>query len=132
MSDDFELRAIRTRAQALVVQRRAAETKWAAAKLDDDEALAGQAAQTIADIDAQGENLNRLYEQEMRRRNPPAQVPETEGEFQSRAPERMTYVDTIRIMGKSKYRLSPEQEAENLRQGVAELQRRKASGDLQS
>jgi hypothetical protein len=75
--------------------------------------------------------LDNLYQREMARQNPPAPLPESDGEFQAKAPERMNYNDVMRINSKSKYAQDPETEARNLREGIAALNRRKATGDIQ-
>jgi hypothetical protein len=129
---DFDHDTAMRLAQQLAAQRMEMEARYTRAKADGDHSEADDALEALTVIDAKGAALDARYNQEMARRNPKRGVPETDGEFMSREASRMNYNDTLKITGKSKYKLSPEQEVANLREGISELQRRKASGDIQT
>jgi hypothetical protein len=125
MADDFNSNAAMHRGRQLVAARKQAEAHLAQAEAYGDVELAAEKIQELANIDREGRDLNDLHNSYVQHRNPPPQAPQTEGEFMSKAPERMDYNDTLRIVSKSRYgQVTPEE----LKRGISELQRRKSLG----
>jgi hypothetical protein len=129
---DIKREAAMLRAKELYAERLQAEADLAGAEAQENIELAAMYIDKIGSIDVAGAALDNLYNKEMAKRNPARPLPDTEGEFMAKAPERMTYDDAYRVTSKSRYALPPEQEAKNFRQGIEELRRRKASGDVQT
>jgi hypothetical protein len=132
MSSDFYDAAARKRYQILEAAKAQSMADLQRYQADENEHGAIEELQTLATLNDQQASLERLHRTYMAQRNPPAPLPESDGEFMAKAPERMSYADVMKITGKSKYALDPQTEARNIQQGIAELARRKASGDIQT
>jgi hypothetical protein len=122
---DFNDEAARHRGKQLIAARAQAAAHLAQAEACGDVEYAAEKIQEIANIDAEGESLNRLHQSYVQHRNPPPQAPESEAEFVSRSPERMSYADVQRMTAKSKYGAVSDQD---MQRGIAELARRKSGG----
>jgi hypothetical protein len=131
MSDFYE-DAARKRWQILEAAKAQSMADLQRYRTDNDEHSAAEELQTLATLNDQQASLNRLHQEYQRQKNPPAPLPESDGEFRAKAPERMTYADVMKITSKSKYALDPQTEARNLQAGIEALARRKASGDIQT
>lgn len=125
MSDDPLISAAIKRGRRLVASKKQAEANLADAVANGDDDYIGDAIAEIASIDRQGAELNQLYNQHVAASQPRQAMPQTEGEFMAKAPERMDYSDVQRVASKSKYGAVTD---DDMRRGIAELQRRKAGG----
>jgi hypothetical protein len=125
MADDPLINAALQRGRRLVASKKQAEANLAIAVANGYEDDIGDAIAEIASIDRQGAELNQLYNQHVAASQPRQPMPQTEGEFMAKSPERMDYSDVQRVASKSKYGAVTDDE---MRRGIAELQRRKAGG----
>jgi hypothetical protein len=122
---DFNSEAAVYRGKQLYAARLKATAQLAEAEADGNIEFAAEQIAEIAAIDSAGDALNRLHQNYVQQRNPPQQVPQTDGEFQAKAPERMDYADVQRMTSKSKYGAVSDDE---MRRGITELARRKSLG----
>jgi hypothetical protein len=122
-NDDPLVSAGLLRGRQLYASRKRAEANLAQYIAEGDQDMIADTLGDIASIDSQGNALNELYRQHTQRA--PAPVPQTDGEFMAKAPERMDYSDVQRMASKSKYGAVSD---DDMRRNIAELARQKALG----
>jgi hypothetical protein len=99
-------------------------------KATGDDYSAQEELQTLATLNDQMASLERLHQQYNASLHPAPPPPPTEAEWHAKSAERMTPEDAVQVFAKSKY--FPKDAASDpdfmnrYRQGVAEVQRRKA------
>jgi hypothetical protein len=125
MAEDEYVRLARLRSQQLAAERQQAIANLSRAVADEDETSGTFYVQQVANLDAEASNLNRLHQQHMAAQNPPAPAPQSDQEWLSKSPERMDWSDAFAVAGKSKYGV----DVEAFKQGIAEVQRRRARGE---
>jgi hypothetical protein len=124
-NDDFYLSVTRERLLVLDAARVRTLADLQEARVNGDTVTAGDAVQTLANLDNDRRNLVDLSNQYVASQQP-AQAPELSAEERAAKPwHRMDYRDTWEIAKNSKHGID-----ENaFRAGIAEVQRRKARGE---
>jgi multidrug resistance efflux pump len=129
MADDFKVEAAVLRAKQLYADRKRLEAHLAAAENDGSLEYAAECIQEIADLDAQGERVNRLYQQHVQSQQPRYRAPDTGMEFMGKPVEKMGGDDALRIINAGKMPGDPTAlSAEDYNRQYHELQRLKAQG----
>jgi hypothetical protein len=126
---DFKTEAAVARGKALYADRKRVEAHLAAAENDGNLEFAAECIQEIADIDAQGERLNRLHQQHVQSQQPRYRAPESGMEFIGKPVEKMGGDDALAIVNYGKTANDPTRlTADEYNKQYYELQRLKARG----
>jgi hypothetical protein len=131
MSDDFETSSVKNRLHRLGYQRQLALTDLAEARATDDYSSGAEAAQTIANLDAEKANLIALYNRHIASNNPPPQIPQTAEEWRVKSADRMTPQDGLEVARRSKYGANLDWNDPGVRAGYQEMMRRRQTNENQ-
>jgi hypothetical protein len=126
---DFYLDAARQQLAQLDAEKAAALADLAAHRANGDRESAACCVQTLANLEAQRQNLTALANQYVASQHPPAQ-PELSAEERAARPwDRMTPDDGLQIAKTSKYGKNIDWNDPYVRAGYVEAQRRRARGE---
>jgi len=123
--DDFYVEAAKQRLETLEAAKMRAMADLAEQKACNDTYGAAETVQTIATLEDQRQSLLRLHQQHVQSMNPPPPPPETDQEWLSKPPEKMTYNDVAKIAGRSRHGFDDAA----FRAGIQEVARRRARGE---
>jgi hypothetical protein len=128
-TDDFYQGAARRRMEQLQTERACALADLQTFRLNGDHDSAGQAVQTIADLDAAAANLGNLYSRYVQSQTPPAQPELTPEERAARPITKMDWSDVLDLARGSRYGKNIKADDPNLIAGWNEARRRSARGE---
>ena len=129
MADDFYTQAARSRAEAIEMQIAASRADLLVHRNNSDLQAAGEAVQTIANLEAERANLTNLYNQYVQSQQAPQPEVLTDEERIARPWNKMTPDDGLQLAKTSKYGKSLDWSDPNVRNGYAEAQRRRYRGE---
>ena len=121
--DDDLVEAAQQQFRQLGTARLRAQAQLAEYRSDGNRDGIQEQLQELANIDAASSNLTNLARRHAQSQQAP--LPQTDGEFMAKRPERMDYNDVLQMTAKSKYgAVTPEE----LQRGINELHRLKGLG----
>ena len=128
-SDDFYSYSARQRLQQISAGRAQALADLEVAKASADYDLAGQAVQTIANLDAEARNVVALHEQYVASQTPPAPVELTPEEKAAKPWDRMDWNDALDLARTSQFGKDLDHNDPHVQAGYREVMRRRARGE---
>ena len=128
-SDDYYTFLARTQVQRLDANRAQALADLERAKADSDYEGAGAAVQTLADLDAQKQNILNLHNQYVRSQQVPEQPEVSDEEKFARPWDKMTWQDGLDLAKTSKYGKDLDANDPNVQAGFREVMARRARGE---
>ena len=128
-SDDFYTFSARQRLQQISAGRAQALADLEVAKASADYDSAGQAVQTIANLDAEAKNVAALHQQYVASQTPPAPVELTPEERAAKPWDRMDWDDALDLARTSQFGKDLDHNDPNVQAGYREVARRRARGE---
>ncbi len=125
---DFYTDSARRRLDQLNAEAAALRADIEASRVNQDHDGAGAAIQSLADIEAQRQNLLSLHQQYVASQTPPAQPEVSDAERAARPPERMGWDDVVAMTRQSKYAKDIKPDDPDLLAGYREAMRRRQPG----
>jgi hypothetical protein len=129
MSQDRNIAAAHYRAAEIDTQIAAANADLAAYNLNGDTASAATAVQQIATLSREREDLHRLYNQYVQSQQPVYAPQQTKEELQAKSWDKMDWNDALELARTSKYGSNLNWNDPHVRQGYAEVLRKRATGE---
>jgi hypothetical protein len=129
MSNDPNVRAAHYRAAEIDTQIAAANADLQAYNLNGDTQSAATAVQQIATLSREREDLHRLYNQYVQSQQPQYAPEQTKEELQAKSWDKMDWNDALQLARTSKYGANLNWNDPHVRQGYAEVLRKRATGE---